>query len=103
MMVRTILCAAVMAVVLTLTAFAGPNPRNDFDICEKASGDIAIAACDRAIASGKFTGRELAALYTNRGVEWRAKGNLDRAIADYTEAIRIDPTFAGAYYARGNA
>jgi tetratricopeptide (TPR) repeat protein len=31
------------------------------------------------------------------------KGNLDRAIADYSEAIRLDPKNAKAYYYRGVA
>jgi tetratricopeptide (TPR) repeat protein len=32
---------------------------------------------------------------------WKAKGNTDSAIADYEMAIRLDPTFASAYYSRG--
>jgi tetratricopeptide (TPR) repeat protein len=30
-------------------------------------------------------------------------GNLDKVIAEYTEAIRVDPGFAKAYYTRGGA
>ena len=29
------------------------------------------------------------------------KGDFDKAIADYTEAIRLDPKYAEAYYNRG--
>jgi uncharacterized protein YecT (DUF1311 family) len=29
--------------------------------------------------------------YNNRGAAWRRKGDLDRAIADYEQALRIDP------------
>jgi hypothetical protein len=39
----------------------------DFRACEKSSGDDGIAARDRAIASGKFTGRSLSYLYSDRG------------------------------------
>ena len=34
---------------------------------------------------------------------WRAKGDNDRAIFDYDEAIRLDPKHAVAFYGRGNA
>ena len=29
--------------------------------------------------------------YNNRGLAYRAKGDYDHAIADYNEAIRLDP------------
>jgi tetratricopeptide (TPR) repeat protein len=32
-----------------------------------------------------------------RGLAYRAKGDNDRAIADYNEAIRLDPRLAQAY------
>ncbi|MDR0456536.1 MAG: tetratricopeptide repeat protein [Treponema sp.] len=43
--------------------------------------------------------------YHGRGNVYFAKGDYDRAIADYTQTIRLDPKWAGAivYYQRGNA
>jgi tetratricopeptide (TPR) repeat protein len=41
--------------------------------------------------------------YFGRGVAWGGKSDYDRAIADYTEAIRLDPKNANAYNNRGNA
>ena len=38
-----------------------------FRACEKLPGNDGIDACDRAIASGKFTGRALSYLYSDRG------------------------------------
>jgi len=63
-----------------------------------------IAACTRLISSGRYNGRDLAIIYTNRGNAWR--GDLDRPIGDYRirdydQAIRLDPTNALAYYYRG--
>jgi hypothetical protein len=39
--------------------------------------------------------------YVNRGLAYRDKGDTDRAIANYTEAIRLDPKYANAYVNRG--
>ncbi len=39
----------------------------------------------------------------NRGNAYAGKGEYDKAIAEYTEAIRLDPTLAQAYYNRGFA
>ena len=38
-----------------------------------------------------------------RGDVYKAKGALDRAIADYDAAIRLNPTFANAFHGRGVA
>ena len=95
--------AAAVAVLLSPLAIAGPNPRNDYDTCRKASADVAIAACNRAIESRTFSGGELAALHNDRGWAHYGMGNLDRAIADYTEAIRINPKVAATFTNRGIA
>jgi tetratricopeptide (TPR) repeat protein len=39
--------------------------------------------------------------YDYRADVWKAKGNVERALADYEMAIRLDPTYAAAYYRRG--
>ena len=41
--------------------------------------------------------------YNNRGHAYSAKGEHDKAIKDYTEAIQLDPDYSEAYYNRGNA
>jgi tetratricopeptide (TPR) repeat protein len=93
-----------LAVAAVQFASAAPR-RDDFDICYRESGDEAIDACTRAIASGKYRGRDLAVLYSNRGSEWYDLGgerNLQRAMRDHDEAIRIDPKYGAAYSNRGN-
>ena len=76
---------------------------DDFRTCHAASGDVAMSACTRAIASGHYRGRDLAPLHNMRGANWRAKAELDRAFADLDEAIRLDPTYAWAHNNRGLA
>lgn len=77
----------------------------DFKLCAGDTGTVEerIAACDRAIKSDKLTPADLAVTYFNRGVEWHAKHDYDQAIADYTEAIRLNPKYASAFYNRGNS
>ena len=41
--------------------------------------------------------------YYNRGNAYSDKGDYDRAIADYTRAIEIEPDDSCVYYTRGDA
>jgi tetratricopeptide (TPR) repeat protein len=53
--------------------------------------EIGLQACSRLIASGRRTGPSLAAVYTARG-DWKhKKGDLDAALLDLNESVRIDP------------
>ena len=95
---------AAMAVAAALfTGGSGPARADDWEACARDSGDAAIAACTRTIKSGNYEGRVLALAYSNRGVEWKNKGDIARAIADYDEAIKHDPEQAAAYNNRGIA
>jgi tetratricopeptide (TPR) repeat protein len=82
---------------------ASPALASDWEACAKGSGDDAVAACTRAIDSGGYDGRARALLHTNRGVEWKAKGELDRAIEDFDAAIEHDSNQAAAFNNRGIA
>jgi tetratricopeptide (TPR) repeat protein len=96
------LCACVVAVgpLLLAGTFEGLAAADDSKSCANDSGDVAIAACSRAIKSGRFKGHELARQYLNRGAEWESKKDYDHALADYGEAIRIDKKYADAFYDR---
>ena len=65
--------------------------------------DRDIVSCARVLQSSNETAKNRAIAYFNRGVACKADGDGDRAIADYTEAIRLDPKLAIAYYERGIA
>jgi tetratricopeptide (TPR) repeat protein len=80
--------------------------------CRYLALDDAVAACTRAIASGKFRGRDLAELYNCRGAEHarmtghflyreQREENTAKALADYGEAIRFGPQIPSYYYNRG--
>ena len=42
----------------------------------------------------------MATAFNNRGSEYSSKGDLDKAIANHTKAIRLDPKYASAYNER---
>ena len=92
--------AFVALTVLGLAALASPAAADDATTCANASGDVAIDACTRVIKAG---GRNLAWAYYDRGSEYSDKGDNDRAISDYNEAIRINPKYVKAYNSRGHA
>ena len=93
----------VTAGALAVAAFALVRPDDSGERCFSQEGAAAVAACTRAIQSGRFSGPELAGIYDNRAIELRQQGDFDRAIADYTAAIHIDAEHAGAYAGRGLA
>src|SRR5262249_53722668 len=94
-----IIAGAAVAVMRAVQTTAGA----DLQTGEDESGDVAIAACTRVIASGRYSGNNLATLYSNRGVEYAKKGDLDRAIADEDQAIKLNPKYTSAYNNRGLA
>lgn len=61
-----------------------------------------LKGCTRYIRSGILDAGELSMAYTNRGVAQAAIGKLDKAIGDFTEAVRLNPGNALAFYNRGN-
>ena len=74
---------------------------SDADTCAKGHGDDKIAACTNAIKSGRWHGREIAWAYVNRGWAYDEREDYDRAIADESQTIRLDPNNASAYLYRG--
>src|SRR5579875_1944089 len=71
------------------------------DMSNTYSLDAQIAGCTILIQSGGLGGVGLASVYYNRGIEYDQKGDHDRAIADYSEAIRLRPNYPVAFYNRG--
>ena len=48
-------------------------------------------------------GRKDAAAYCERGVAWIRRGEFDKAIADFNQALAINPNHVASYGNRGNA
>ena len=93
----------VFGLVSALT-LAVPACADDMETCKRWVGDDALAACTRLIASKALGGHDLAQAYSSRGVTYiRFKGDWDRAIADFDEALRLDSKNTTAYAGRAAA
>ncbi|MFO1099717.1 MAG: tetratricopeptide repeat protein [Xanthobacteraceae bacterium] len=90
-------------IIASSTVFAASAKRDrDWDACNGSDSDAAIAGCTNVINRGKReTQSNRAAAYNNRGWSYSQKDDHDRAIADYDEAIRLDPNNALALVNRG--
>lgn len=62
-----------------------------------------VLACTRQLALPRLSVQTQAHIYNNRGNAFRSNREYGSAIADYDEAIRLDPTYANAYNNRGIA
>jgi lipoprotein NlpI len=92
--------------VAALLMLAGPMSRalaNDADTCAKVGGDEAIAACTRVIQNRGTSTTNRVMAYVNRGNAFDDKGDHERAIADYSEAILLNPKNPIAHDDRGDA
>ena len=90
-----------IAALFALTAPAAAASRADWDACKGDDPDRSIAACTRIIQGRGETAKDSAIAHHERALSYRSKGDSDRAIADLSEAIRLDPKYAEAYYLRG--
>ena len=68
------------------------------DCAATGNPDQSISACARVIADGAETAANRAAAYKNRGNAYYNKKDYDGAIADYNDAIRLDPNQALTYH-----
>lgn len=88
----------------------------DFDsdkrTCVKPGMDFdeEIRACDRQLASGRYSGVNRAIVYRNRGIKLMNRwantaqpADIASALADFTRALEMNPRYADAYVSRGKA
>ncbi len=83
--------------LLALTIAAGPAAAGDREDCFAGKDDQRrITACSALIAGEPGN----AILYHHRGLAFHAKGDYERAIADYGKATELKPGYAPVYESR---
>lgn len=102
--------SVLLASFAALIALSGParaDSQNDLEACRFAGqlgkANESMVACDRVINDPKATAQDRAAALSNRcGWRW-TRQDLDGALSDCNEAIRLYSGNPGAYLNRGNA
>jgi tetratricopeptide (TPR) repeat protein len=95
---------AAMVLVMLGVAAAQAQTAQERRHCEGEDGaSVAqrIDGCSAVIKGGRDKGDKLAEAFNNRGIGYRLKGDLDRAVADYNQAIKLNSKLAAAFSNRG--
>jgi tetratricopeptide (TPR) repeat protein len=82
---------------------AARGGQDDWDGCRAGDPERKIIGCARIIEDSSRTASDRRDALVERGKAYAQRGNLDRAIADLTDAIRLDPANAAAFYNRSLA
>jgi tetratricopeptide (TPR) repeat protein len=91
----------VMCVLVAATAPALAASRSAHEDCDADNPDRNIAGCTRIIEDADEGKTMRAVAHVARGLAWQKKGDFNRALVDYTAAIRINAKNALAYNNRG--
>ena len=90
-------------IIVASCVLAVPAAADDRDICRQQIGNATIDACDRIIDDAqRYPVKDVAEAYINRGQQYYTLRNYNRAVADFTAAIGLDPYHPIAYGNRGN-
>jgi lipoprotein NlpI len=97
-----LLVAAIPLVLAARPVLAlGPNDISD---CQQMDDlDRGIAGCTKVAEDQSVAAHDRAIAFFDRGVDFYTKNDLDHAIADWSEAIKLDPNYGHAYNNRAKA
>src|SRR4051812_48241305 len=101
---RKLVWPVVVPLACCLSGSPAPGgPQSTTYDCVANEPDERIAGCTQIINSGRARPRDRATAFYRRGQAYFQKEAYDRAIADFTSAIRLDPKDARVFNARGLA
>jgi tetratricopeptide (TPR) repeat protein len=98
---KSALCTCVL--LGAAMAATGQSRQENLTECQSGDTDSRIAGCTALIQAGQDTTKNLSVIYNNRGSAYNGKRDYDRAIQDYNEAIRLNPSYSYTYRERGLA
>src|ERR1700724_1625239 len=76
----------------------------DYTDCQQTEDiDRSIAACSRVVIDQALPAAHRATMYVRRGYGYLSKNDLNAAVSDFTEAIRLDPQNVYGYAYRAIA
>lgn len=106
-------CCVIVSVVLFLLSTCGArcavwsSGYSHFDMiddCEQSADyDLKVSGCDALIFSDRWTGERLSLAYAHRGYAYSMLKQYHRAVQDYDQAIKIDPSKSWSFRGRGRA
>lgn len=65
--------------------------------------DETIASFTKVINSGRLQNSALAEVYRERGIHYAELGHYNEAVADFTQAVKLNPKYVTAFIGRANA
>jgi tetratricopeptide (TPR) repeat protein len=104
-MKHRVIAAALAAILLAPTA-SGAQTSPEWERCvnrgQRFAIDLQIDGCTAIIQAGRETTNNLGIAHGNRGLAWRRKGDNNKAMADYNQAIQLKPDSLSSINGRGN-
>lgn len=93
---------------MVVALLSGPAQADDAIACSKLTGEPAIRGCTSILEKARIKGAQsssavIAKTYYNRGLHRLNIGKLEESIADFSEALSVDPSLAPARFDRANA
>src|SRR5579863_1741795 len=100
-MIRASIVCASLVLAFALCAAAQSRDEN-WNKCKASDPDASVSGCTALIQSGQESTDNQASAFYNRGVAYHDKKQLDAAMSDLNEAIRLKPDFPSALNSRAN-